>query len=208
MVEKEQLQIIFSDLEKNNISLYKVAKESGISTMTLSRWKRGQSSPKKDLFSLFERHIEKIKQHKNNTNADSILEGIFENFEINKISLYEISKKTKISYKSIWDWKRGISKPRPESLDNLRDFHNSIMLSNNNIKIIKKSSFDGVIPLVKKTQAQKHINIIEGAMSKFSESFDINMVASNPGVIEKFRDQLKEFSEKIEEMYLDRHDVF
>lgn len=35
-------------LEKNNITAYKVSKDTGISQATLSNWKKGKSNPKVD----------------------------------------------------------------------------------------------------------------------------------------------------------------
>ena len=38
----------FSELQKKNITPYKVSKDTGIATATLSDWKKGISMPKKD----------------------------------------------------------------------------------------------------------------------------------------------------------------
>ena len=35
-------------LQKNNVTAYKVSKETGVTQSTLSDWKRGRSTPKSD----------------------------------------------------------------------------------------------------------------------------------------------------------------
>lgn len=44
--EQEMYEIFEQLLQRNNISAYKVAKETGVTQSTLSDWKRGRSTPK------------------------------------------------------------------------------------------------------------------------------------------------------------------
>lgn len=57
----------FNELQKKNITPYKVSKETGIATATLSDWKKGISMPKKDKIDAISNYL--------GTNSDYIIYG-------------------------------------------------------------------------------------------------------------------------------------
>jgi len=134
---------------------------------------------------------------------------ILDELNQNNISLYKISKETGLVKMSLSRWKRGIHTPKDDDLEILIDYYNKKMSSDDGINLIKKSSSFGTItPLMSIRKMRESLTLVENHMARFNIHYNNSITFSDPTIAEKFRDQLKEFSEKIEEMYLDRHDVF
>lgn len=91
-------------LQKNGVTAYKVAKETGISTATLTDWKKGRSTPKHDklkkiadYFGVTLEYLLGTEKNENvqyylNEETREIAQMIFENQELR--ALFDIAKDT------------------------------------------------------------------------------------------------------------------
>lgn len=113
---------VFDRLCKSRgITAYQVAKDTGVSTSTLSSWKIGRYVPKSDklkrIADYFGVPVDNFYRNDNQDNINSY--DIFEQLLKEKnITAYRISKDTGIAQSVLSAWKTGKSTPKLDKLKN------------------------------------------------------------------------------------------
>lgn len=112
-------------LSAQNVTPYRIHKETGISTATLSDWKNGKSEPKRD-------KIQKICDFFNvpisyfyeeiDSASDSSYDIFLQLLKKSGNKASDVSNATGIPASTFSDWKKGKSTPKTEKLQKIADF--------------------------------------------------------------------------------------
>lgn len=112
-------------LSAHNVTPYRIHKETGISTATLSDWKNGKSEPKRDkIQKICDFFNVPISYFYDDIDSDSVssYEIFLELLEKSGKRASDVSKATGIPASTFSDWKKGKSAPKAEKLQKIADF--------------------------------------------------------------------------------------
>lgn len=113
-------------LETNNVTPYRIHKETGISTATLSDWKNGKSEPKKDkiqkicnFFAIPVSYFYEDEVFDSSLSSYEIFEKLCEK---KGVTPYRVCKETGLTTATISNWKGGRYTPKADKLQKIADF--------------------------------------------------------------------------------------
>lgn len=115
-------------LNKYHVTAYRVAKETGVTTATLTSWKQGKYTPKREklqkIADYFGVTVEYFtgEEKKIISSPLTMYEAFNKLLLKNNITPYKVSKETGVSQSTLSDWKRGISTPKPDKLQKIADY--------------------------------------------------------------------------------------
>lgn len=113
-------------LAAQNVTPYRIHKETGISTATLSDWKNGKSEPKRDkiqkICDFFNVPISYFYDDLDSDIAISSYEIFAELLKKKGIKTSDVAAATGISNMTFSDWKKGKSTPKVDKLQKIADF--------------------------------------------------------------------------------------
>lgn len=119
----------FEELLNNyHVTAYRVAKETGVTTATLTSWKQGKYTPKREklqkIADYFGVTVEYFtgEEKKIISSPLTMYEAFNKLLLKNNITPYKVSKETGVSQSTLSDWKRGISTPKPDKLQKIADY--------------------------------------------------------------------------------------
>ena len=115
-------------LKEKGITAYRVAKETGVTTSTLTCWKKGKYTPKReklekiaDYLGVSVEYLINGKAKEDSTEASSY--EIFEHLlQKHGVSAYKVAKETGVTQSTLSDWKRGKSTPKTSNLQKIADY--------------------------------------------------------------------------------------
>lgn len=112
-------------LSAQNVTPYRIHKETGISTATLSDWKNGKSEPKRDkIQKICDFFNVPISYFYDDIDSDSVssYEIFAELLKKKGIKTSDVAAATGISNMTFSDWKKGKSTPKVDKLQKIADF--------------------------------------------------------------------------------------
>ncbi|CAK7025046.1 MAG: hypothetical protein EUB_02297 [Eubacterium sp.] len=122
-------------LAENNVTPYRVSKDTGIATATLSDWKNGRSTPKNDklqkIADYFNVSLDWLTGNSDYRNVQDLIKSesndngylAFSKLLNEKgVTAYKVSKETGVTQSTLSDWKRGRSTPKTDNMKKIADY--------------------------------------------------------------------------------------
>lgn len=122
-------------LAENNVTPYRVSKDTGIATATLSDWKNGRSTPKNDKLQKIAdyfnvsldwltgnsdyRNVQDLIKSESNDNGYLAFSKLLNE---RGVTAYKVSKETGVTQSTLSDWKRGRSTPKTDNMKKIADY--------------------------------------------------------------------------------------
>ena len=122
-------------LAENNVTPYRVSKDTGIATATLSDWKNGRSTPKNDKLQKIAdyfnvsldwltgnsdyRNVQDLIKSESNDNGYLAFSKLLNE---RGVTAYKVSKETGDTQSTLSDWKRGRSTPKTDNMKKIADY--------------------------------------------------------------------------------------
>lgn len=122
-------------LAENNVTPYRVSKDTGIATATLSDWKNGRSTPKNDKLQKIAdyfnvsldwltgnsdyRNVQDLIKSESNDNGHLAFSKLLNE---RGVTAYKVSKETGVTQSTLSDWKRGRSTPKTDNMKKIADY--------------------------------------------------------------------------------------
>lgn len=122
-------------LAENNVTPYRVSKDTGIATATLSDWKNGRSTPKNDklqkIADYFNVSLDWLTGNSDYRNMQDLIKSesndngylAFSKLLNEKgVTAYRVAKDTGLNPTTFTDWKKGKSSPKTDKLQKIADY--------------------------------------------------------------------------------------
>lgn len=122
-------------LAENNVTPYRVSKDTGIATATLSDWKNGRSTPKNDKLQKIAdyfnvsldwltgnsdyRNVQDLIKSESNDNGYLAFSKLLNE---RGVTAYKVSKETGVTQSTLSGWKRGRSTPKTDNMKKIADY--------------------------------------------------------------------------------------
>lgn len=122
-------------LAENNVTPYRVSKDTGIATATLSDWKNGRSTPKNDKLQKIAdyfnvsldwltgnsdyRNVQDLIKSESNDNGYLAFSKLLNE---RGVTAYKVSKETGVTQSTLSDWKRGRNTPKTDNMKKIADY--------------------------------------------------------------------------------------
>ena len=122
-------------LAENNVTPYRVSKDTGIATATLSDWKNGRSTPKNDklqkIADYFNVSLDWLTGNSDYRNVQDLIKSesndngylaFSKRLNERGVTAYKVSKETGVTQSTLSDWKRGRSTPKTDNMKKIADY--------------------------------------------------------------------------------------